>query len=118
MDDYKVFLFETSSDQKILVLDAIVADVTKKTALLHGFVLNSDCHPFPLFFPEDFPIDQLLDEALEDGSNHVKNIEGWIGEKSEVALKLLSNESAFLNFVQANCKSKKLKRDLHSLLDK
>lgn len=116
MNGYKVFSFETKDGNKFLVLDAIVPDVTKNTVHLQGFVSNI-AYPFTLYFPENFPKDKLLTEALEDGSNNVKEIEGWKSKEIEISLMELSKYPDFLKFIRENCKSEKLSRDIISVID-
>jgi hypothetical protein len=116
MNGYKVFSFQTEEGNRFLVLDAIVPDIKKKQVFLQGFVLNSECYPFPLHFLENFPDGKLLEEAFEDGSNHVKDIKNWSGEKIEASLELLSLKSDFLNFIRTHCKSTKLLEDIDRLV--
>lgn len=116
VNGYKVFCFHTNEGKKFLVLDAIVPDVEMKKVFLQGFVLHGSSYPFPLFFPKDFPEENLIEEGLEDGSSYVKSIENWVGEKTEILLNDLSLELGFLHFVKEFCKSTRLSEDVNKLL--
>jgi len=117
MNAYKAFCFHTNERSWFLVLEAIVSDVKKREAFLQGFVLNRGCYPFPLVFQEDIPEEKLMETALEDGSNYVKNIENLGGEKTEIPLKNLISHSDFLRFIKENCKSTKLSEDINKILE-
>jgi hypothetical protein len=111
MDGYKVCSFQGLAGKEFLVLDAIVSDNEKNQVLLQGFT-SSGCYSFPLRFTVTLPEEKLLEQALIDGTNHVKGVKNWSGEEVEEEMKSLSSELAFLSFVRGNCKSAKLSADI------
>lgn len=115
MNDYKVCSFESNGTRVYLVLD-VVADVEKQQAQLQGFISDGSCLPFPLFFAVKFSAEELLNEAFLDGTNNVKEIEGWQGEERKETLDSIASNVFLMGFIREHCKSDKLAKDIDLLL--
>ncbi len=117
MNYYKVCSFEVNSAKEYLVLEVII-DAEKKQANLQGFKSKGGCSPFPLYFTSDVSEAELLKVAFLDGTNRMKDSEGWKGSECEENLKSLEKYKFFLDFIKMHCKSEKLASDIDLLLNK
>lgn len=118
INDYKSFIFQNNEKTNAVIIDAILPDLNKRQVLLQGFIFPHSCFPFPLNFVKDFSAEDMMEQAFEDGSNYVKSIEEWTGEKKEVPLSAFALDQYFLEFVREFCKSTKLAEDIDALLNK
>jgi len=115
MNGYKAFAFRNKQGKNLLLLEAVVETAEKVN--LQGFLVGGSGEAFSLFFEKNLSEEELLEKALEDGSNRVKNFENWDGEKEEITLKDLGLEKALLITVKESCKSENLPKDIDDLLN-
>lgn len=101
--------------KEYLVLD-VITDVEKSEAQLRGFKSDGSCLPFPLFFTVKFSEEDLLKEAFLDGTNYVKEVEGWQGTECQESLETLASNPFILKTIKVHCRSEKLASDIDKLL--